>query len=402
MIIVPDQNVATFVRKVTGVDAVIADTPAAAAATPDDLRIVVGPPPGWEAGDAPRLAVGDLGMADCVRLAWWHDLGRRMSDDELRVRSRVAQIRVEEIADHERARRGSVVAKAWEHLRRRAGREHDRARDVPTGAGMPSLDLTVADTDLSDHPSVSVIVPTRDRPELLRQVLDGLDRTEWPGLETVIVDNGSRDPEARSILAATSARVIELDIPFNFPRLVNCGVGATRSEVVILLNNDIELADPNWVGPMVDALRDREVGVVGRLLTYPDGTIQHVGMAVANGVPVHPFVGRQPDDPSIACAVREGDRMSVTAACMAVRRATYRRLGAFDPLLAHDYNDIDFCLRAGDAGYRVRMVADPPLVHHESKSRGTDVNPQTVGDWMVMRARWADVLSSPDSYGYLV
>ena len=397
VIIVADDRVRALVREVAGEDAVIVAADEVRPGQRVDL-VVEGrrPRPAPVGAGPPRLVLDALGGCDRERLVWCLDMGRGLDGGLVADRCRVAALRAEEIAEHLRVRARSSLGKAAWHMRRRVRGTADRRQHMPRGAGALPVDTATDDPPLPERPSVSVVVPTRDGPELLAQILAGVRSTRWPDLELILVDNGTRDRDALRLLGSSDAHVERLSIPFNFPRLVNRGVHAASGDVVVLLNNDVELVDPNWPVRLVAALRDPGVGVVGVPLIYPDGTLQHAGMAITGGVPVHPLAGRDLAEPAVVAATAGGERTAVTAACMALRRATFIRLGGLDPLLAHDYNDLDLCLRARRAGYRVRLVDTRPLVHHESRSRGRDVAADTVGDWLVARSRWADVLARPD------
>ncbi len=398
VIVASDAGVAALVHELAGDDAIVVMPGESAGAGRTELTVARRGGALSATAEVPTIVVDGLGCPDRERLMWRLDLGTTLSDDLVAQRCRVAELREDEIADHLAARASSPVAKALGRLRRLRGGVPDRSDGLPAGAGVLAVDPETRDLPLPAAPSVSIVVPTRDAPDLLDQIVAGVQATRWPDRELVLVDNGTTDPQAGRLLATVDARVERLAVPFNFPRLCNRGAHAARGDVVVMLNNDVELVDDRWLDPLVDALRDPGVGVAGALLTYPDGTLQHAGMAIVDGVPVHPLAGRDPGSSDVAPWIRSGDRTAVTAACLAIRRATLMRLGGFDPLLAHDYNDLDLCLRAWSAGYRVHLASETRLVHHESKSRGRGVDPQTVGDWLVVRARWRDVLASPDAH----
>ena len=245
-------------------------------------------------------------------------------------------------------------------------------------------------------PRFSIIVPTRDRPDLLRQLLWTLRQTTWRPFEVILVDNDTRDAEARQILARTPHRVVRAPIPFNYARLVNMGAAVARGEILLLTNNDLEVVQPSWLDHMVGALSAPGVGAVGALLRYPDGTVQHAGVALQGGVPAHVLRGVDPDENTLARTAR--DCLAVTAACMAVRRETFCRVDGFDPLFGSDYNDIDFCLRLRREGLAARYVPQAELIHHESVTRGTETTAEGAADWFMFRTRWAGLLAAPDPY----
>jgi O-antigen biosynthesis protein len=227
-------------------------------------------------------------------------------------------------------------------------------------------------------PLVSVIIPTRDRHELLRRCVDGLCHgTRYPSIEILIVDNGSREPRCLEYLdqlrRSGAARVLDDAGPFNFSRLNNQAVEEARGQMLCFLNNDVEPLAPDWLDEMVAHALRPEVGVVGAKLLYPDRRIQHGGIILCGDhVARHLHVGLGDDAHGYrgrAAAVQS--LAAVTGACMVVRREIFDAIDGFDEAWPVDFGDIDFCLRAGVAGYRTIWTPHAVLSHHESASRGT-------------------------------
>jgi O-antigen biosynthesis protein len=231
----------------------------------------------------------------------------------------------------------------------------------------------------SPAPRVTVVVPTKDRADLLRACAEGvLDRTDYPATEMLVVDNGSTEPAALALIAALeerpNVRVMRRSGPFNFAALNNAAADAAGDGLLLLLNNDTEVTHPDWLGEMVAQASRPGVGVVGARLLYPDRTVQHAGILLGpDGAATH--VGRHAgaDDPGylaqLAC-VR--DLSAVTAACLMVSTGTWRRVGGMDERLAVTWNDVDFCLRVRKAGLRVVWTPHATLLHHESITRGLE------------------------------
>lgn len=238
------------------------------------------------------------------------------------------------------------------------------------------------------RPRVCVVVPTRDRADLLAACLAGVERDGYPFLEVVVVDNDSRDPTTLAWLARCGHRVVRQPGPFNFSRLVNAGVAASDAEHVLLLNNDVEATTPGWIEAMLEHSQRPDVGAVGARLLDPDGRVLHEGDAVGIGGPASHIDTRGYID--LGAVIR--DVGAVTAACMMVRREVWQRLGGFDEELHVAYNDVDFCLRARRAGYRIVYTPLATLVHREGQSRGR-LNPD--GDVRRFLARWRDELRDP-------
>ncbi len=238
---------------------------------------------------------------------------------------------------------------------------------------------------LAENP-VTIVIPTKDRPELLCACIASLDRTvDWTHVRLVIVDDGSTDPAAVAQLAALEARpdlrcrVIRAGgpgIPFNYARLVNLGTAAADTPLVLHLNNDIEAREPGWLEDLVGWLSIPGVGVAGARLVQRDGRLDHAGIWIdpRGGLPHSQFAGLPENDfgffflPHAAHNVR-----AVTGACLLTRTDLYRRLGGFDEQdFQVAYNDVDFCLRAARAGFRTVYSPQATLTHLGSASRGRD------------------------------
>jgi GT2 family glycosyltransferase len=248
--------------------------------------------------------------------------------------------------------------------------------------------------------AVSVIIPTRDRAELLEVCLDGLSRTDFPGdHEIIVVDNGSCEPRTKALFehleASGRGRVIAHPGAFNFATLANAGVAAARGDLVCLLNNDIEIDAPDWLRRMAAFATQEDVGAVGARLLYADGAIQHAGVALGigdaaghvdkNAVPTSGVFSPWHDENRTVSAV--------TAACLLVQRAKYTMVGGMDAVtFTIDFNDVDLCLRLAVRGWRTIYCADAVLIHQESRSRGTKrVGPDVARferELTALRDRW--------------
>ena len=248
--------------------------------------------------------------------------------------------------------------------------------------------------------AISVIVPTRDRAELLESCLSGLLDTRFPGeREIIVVDNDSREPRTKALFARLEAengvRVIACPGPFNFAALINAGVASARGELVCLLNNDVEITSPDWLQRMaVLAMRDN-VGAVGARLLYPDGAVQHAGVALGIGDAAgHVDKGVKPIPGEFAPWHGETRTVSaVTAACLLVSRSKFVEVGGMDEqTFAVDFNDVDLCLRLAARSWRTVYCAEATLVHHESHSRGKTHHGANLArfeqELSALRARW--------------
>lgn len=254
------------------------------------------------------------------------------------------------------------------------------------------------------RPLVSIVIPTRDRKDLLEACVKGLDeRTAYRNLEILIVDNDSRERETKDYLEAlgrrSNVRIVPGPGPFNYPRLINLGAAQARGELLMTLNNDIEALEPGWLDELVSQALRPDVGLVGCLLLYPDRSVQHAGVIIGlSGVAGHMYGEAAADDPGYAGRIlATQDLSAVTGACQIMRRDLFARLGGLDEAhLAVAYNDIDFCLRIRAAGLRVIYTPHARLLHRHSASRGSDVRPERLAgfNWEreFMRTRWAHVV----------
>jgi GT2 family glycosyltransferase len=190
---------------------------------------------------------------------------------------------------------------------------------------------------------------------------------------------------------------VRADIDFNFARLVNRGAAAASGDVLIFLNNDVEVTDGDWVEALMEIAMESDVGPVGALLRYPDGRIQHCGIGIKDGVPVHVLRQQEPDRAPASLVRVPQDRTAVTAACMAIRAQTFWDLDGMESLLPQNYNDVDLCLRARAAGFRTVYTPFADLVHRESATRRDVPLPDIAADWLLFRTRWVHVLSVPDA-----
>ncbi|HTT05141.1 MAG TPA: glycosyltransferase family 2 protein [Steroidobacteraceae bacterium] len=228
-------------------------------------------------------------------------------------------------------------------------------------------------------PLVSVIVPTRDRADLLGQCAEGvLSRTDYPAVEFLIVDNGSTEPATFELFQRLSkdprVRVLSSPGPFNYSALNNKAAREARGEILLLLNNDTDVIGPDWLCEMVSHAVRADVGAVGAKLLYPDGRVQHGGMVLGPGLwPAHQLrlADRLDAGPGGELALVRSVS-AVTGACLALRRSVFFEVDGFNEELKIAFGDVDLCLRLGDHGYRIVWTPFAELFHLESASRGQD------------------------------
>jgi O-antigen biosynthesis protein len=232
-------------------------------------------------------------------------------------------------------------------------------------------------------PLVSIIVPTRDRADLLARCTAGvLSRTDYPNLELLIVDNDSQDPATITLLRRLSqdprVRVVGYSGRFNCAAQNNMAAREARGDILVLLNNDTDVIRADWLREMVSHAVRPDVGAVGAKLFYADERVQHAGVVLGPGHSVvHQFRLAAPFDAGPAGELALTRTVSaVTGACLAVRRSVFFEIGGLNEELRVAYNDIDLCLRLGDHGYRIVFTPFAELYHLECATRGYDDSPE--------------------------
>ncbi len=309
----------------------------------------------------------------------------------------------------------------------------DLARDPASDAALAAIgrslgDVTVA--PLPGHavwnrvtwplpdplPRVSVIIPTRDRADLLARCVMGLlYRTDYPDLDILIIDNDSIDAGTLSLfqLLQTDPRVRVIRSPgaFNYSALNNAGVREARGDIILLLNNDVDVMGGGWLKEMVSHAVRPEVGAVGAKLIYGDGRIQHAGVVLGvgqhnagPGVAGHFGHYEEADDPGYLGQFALTRAVSaVTGACLAVRRDVFLAVGGLnETALPVSFNDVDFCLRIAALGLRIIWTPFAELYHLESASRGQAETPEKVAraarEADYMRDHWGPILDRDPFY----
>jgi ADP-heptose:LPS heptosyltransferase/GT2 family glycosyltransferase len=241
---------------------------------------------------------------------------------------------------------------------------------------------------------VTIIIPTAGQGGLVKRAIDSVRATTPPALiDIVVLDNvpaGDRDTKAW--LAQHADRVIPMPGAFNWSRFNNLAAAATDGAMLLFLNDDIEARSAGWLEAMLEHATRPEVGVTGARLLYPDGKVQHGGVFLAENSGRHAFRFAEAADAGPFGLTRVAREMSaVTGACMLVRRDVFNRLGGFNE--AHDVinNDVDFCLRAGEAGMSVIFTPFAELMHHELASRALMEDrydaARFTGDWRLAMLR---------------
>ena len=269
-----------------------------------------------------------------------------------------------------------------------------RRRGWPAGAFHPSFarrrkishhQIHWESSALAQNP-VTIVIPTRDRCDLLERCLEHLFLTvDWRHAKLIIVDDFSRDERTLRLFERLQRRrelqcrvvrpATDPARPFNYSMLMNAALPYVDTPLILHLNNDVDALRPGWIEAMAGWFVSPDVGAVGARLIYPDNRINHAGITVGphDGLADAPLAGLNPEsDDFFVMHKLARDVAAVTGACMMTRTALYRQLGEFDEArFGVSYNDVDYCLRLGAAGYRVVYAPQAELRHWGSASRGT-------------------------------
>ena len=299
---------------------------------------------------------------------------------------------------------GSSVASVTAHLTRH--RIRAAVTETETAPGSYRIRYQLPES----VPLISLVIPTRDACALLKRCIDSvMQSSTYSKYEILVIDNQSREAEALAYLARLAGmprvRILSYDRPFNYSAMNNYAANEAKGEVLCLLNNDTEVITSDWMEEMLGHLMQERVGVVGAKLYYPDGRVQHAGDVVGVGGAanhLHALIER--DDPGYCRrAALAQDLSAVTGACLMTRRSLYSELGGLNEQhLPVAFNDVDYCLRVREAGYRVIWTPHAELFHHESVSRGGDKTirerRRAQRESAYMRSRWGHLMTHDPFY----
>ena len=233
--------------------------------------------------------------------------------------------------------------------------------------------------DLPYEPLVSVLIPNKDHGEDLTKCLASLQKQSYQNWEAIVIENNSTLEETEKTYREWEekekrVRVIRYEGSFNYPAVNRAGAEAAKGEYLLLLNNDTEWIDPEGLRELLGYGMQPEVGITGAKLLYGDDTIQHAGIILGiGGVAGHAFQGLPRDERTYMWRSWCTQELSaVTGACLLVRKSVFEETGGMDEAFGVAFNDVDFCLRVREAGYRVVYNSEVLLYHYESKSRGAE------------------------------
>ncbi|POU77802.1 glycosyltransferase family 2 protein [Leclercia sp. LSNIH6] len=258
-------------------------------------------------------------------------------------------------------------------------------------------------------PLVSLFIPTRDRVDLLERCVETiLHKTTYSFYEIIIINNQSTCTKTLNYLRKISdnkkVRVINYEQPFNFSSINNFAATHAEGSIFGLINNDIEVLSPGWLDEMVRQVSRPDIGCVGAKLFYPDMRIQHAGVVLGIGGVAghsHKFFRQHHHGYHSRLSLVQ-NYSAVTAAALLVRKSVFEEVGGMETELSVAFNDVDFCLKVREAGYRNLWTPFAELIHHESVSRGYEDNPEKQArfkqevDYMVNK--WGSMLVNDPCY----
>ena len=253
-------------------------------------------------------------------------------------------------------------------------------------------------------PLISLLIPTKDGIDLLKQCIQSVkQKSSYKFYEILVVNNNSLLAESHIYfdqLKREGIRVLDYPHPFNFSAINNFAAAEARGEYLCLMNNDIEVQSSGWMEEMLSFAQLDHAGAVGARLWYPGNQgLQHCGVVVGlGGVAGHAHVGLKKNEKGyFGRPVLHHRCSAVTAACLMIKKSTYFAVGGMDEQIAVAFNDVDFCLRLGDAGYHCVYTPSAELIHHESATRGDDLSDENrnrfMGEEAFMKARWGERLN---------
>ncbi len=230
-------------------------------------------------------------------------------------------------------------------------------------------------------PKVSIVIPTAGRTawvagrrvNLLVNCIDSVRKANpYPNLEFVVIHNNDLDkPTLSALQDVPDLRLVAYSYEvFNFSEKLNVGVAAAVGDYVLLMNDDVQVISPAFIADLLGLSAQPGVGAVGPKLLFADGNIQHVGITLSHGAPVHTLIGepRATVGPQHIASLTH-NAVAATGACLMVRRDLYLAVGGFNEELPSNYNDVDFCLKLRDRGLRIAIDPSIELYHFESLSK---------------------------------
>lgn len=260
---------------------------------------------------------------------------------------------------------------------------------------------------LDQEPLVSVIIPNKDHAADLKKAIESVKNGTYRNLEFIVIENNSTEPETfayyKELEKTQDIKIVYFEGEYNYSAINNYGVKSAKGEILLLLNNDIEMINPDSVAEMVAILRREQVGAVGAQLLFDNGELQHAGVIIGfGGSAGHIFHRMRPEFSYGNRANCVTNYSAVTAACLMVKKSTYEAIEGFDEKFTISFNDVDFCLKIRSLGELIVYSPYAKFYHYESKSRG----PDTKGEKRLrmeqeaarLRHKWPKIYQNGDPY----
>lgn len=292
------------------------------------------------------------------------------------------------------------TAKPWAYEAGKRALEAMLQRSAYAGwvESLQPLGLYRVHRQLAEYPLISIIIPSAGtlradgQAHLVHCLKSIAQRSTYPNIELVVVDGFDIPQTVLEQIKAFSVQLVHCDRPFNFSMRINWGVQRSRGKVLLLLNDDVEVLAADWLESMLKLAQLPGVGAVGAKLLFPNGHLQHVGVVLPNGNPGHVFYDVAGDHPGyFGSNLVNRNYLAVTGACLMVQRSRFEQVNGLDEAFPLNYNDVDFCLKLHQAGYRNVVTPFAELVHHESASRQPKVLPAELA---ALRDRWLPYLTT--------
>lgn len=264
---------------------------------------------------------------------------------------------------------------------------------------------------IMNNDKISIVIPNMDHIDDLRKCINSILKSSYKNYDIVIVENNSKNDETFKYYEIiqkenNNIKVIKMDInEFNFSKIVNYGVENSDGKYIVLLNNDIEIINQDWLEQMLMYVQRADVGICGARLYFEDDSIQHAGVTIGiRGLAGHRYREVNKNDFSKNDDISYvQDLSAVTAACLMVRKSDYKKVLGFDEKLAVAFNDVDFCLKIRK---EKKLIVYNPFVeayHYESKSRGEDTENKEkqerfAKEYEIFVKRWQRTIAKGDPY----
>ncbi len=301
----------------------------------------------------------------------------------------------------------TIDAKPWAQLAAARAQQEHLDRTFGGGGVMPSATqgLNEVHPKLVGTPKVSVIIPTigtrnvSDDGRFVDDAVKSLIQLEQQiELEIIIVTTGViPDVRIPEIGRHSIAHVVYESSRFNFSDAINTGRRAATGDYLLLLNDDTTVAEPDPVARLLELGQIGEVGITGAKLSYPDSRLQHVGMVLLPTGPTHPWISKPAKEPGyFGSTLTPRNYAAVTAAALLVRTSVFDEVGGFDSAFASDYNDVDFCLRVRQAGYRVAWTPYAHFTHYEGATMARKKSDPS--EHALFDQRWRELLLDDPYY----